>query len=293
MAEVKSYMRHIKFSQCEQAAAYGIGLAFSLLHLFLQETELSPSFTCRDLNGSRFCRQGVQHYLTLTVIISSVFGCTIVFTIPVGLAAIREEDKPCFTRGILLGFLAMPFAIFAGGLAMGLSLGRILWNSLPVVVLCGLLALGVLKKPQAMEKGFTLFGKCIQVLSTLGLILAAVTHMTGLTILGKMLPLQQAMQTVSAIGIVMLGSMPLAELLQRVLRIPFAWISRKTGLNSVSTTGLILGLVSATPTLAMLPEMDERGKVVSASCRVSGRSLPGFCTVRSVGVRQREVPPVK
>lgn len=202
------------------------------------------------------------------VIVSSVFGCTIVFTIPVGLAAIRPEDKPWFTRGILLGFLAMPFSIFAGGLAMGLPVTVILWNSLPVVVLCGLLALGVLKKPKAMEKGFALFGKCIQVISTFGLILAAVTHMTGLTILGQMLPLQQAMQTVSAIGIVMLGSMPLAELLQRLLRVPFAWISRKTGLNSVSTTGLILGLVSATPTLAMLPEMDKRGKVVCASCLV-------------------------
>ena len=66
----------------------------------------------------------------------------------------------------------------------------------------------------------------------------------------------------------MLGSMPLAELLQRILKVPLEWISRKTGLNSASTTALLLGLVTAAPALAMLPKMNRRGQVVISACLV-------------------------
>lgn len=209
------------------------------------------------------------------IIVSSVFGCTIVFTIPVGLAAIREEDRPYFTRGILLGFIAMPFAIIAGGLMLGLGIGTILWNSLPILLISLLLAIGVIRKPDAMMKGFQAFAKLINIIATLGLILAAVTHLTGITLFSVMPPLQEAMQTVSSICIVMLGSMPLAELIQRVLKVPFARIQEKTGLNGASTTALMLGMVSTTPALTMIPDMDKRGKVLCSSCLVSYVGLFG------------------
>ena len=45
------------------------------------------------------------------VIISSIFGCTLVFNIPVGLGFINEEDRPYFTKGILLGLATLPFSI--------------------------------------------------------------------------------------------------------------------------------------------------------------------------------------
>lgn len=203
------------------------------------------------------------------IIVSSIFGCTIVYNIPVGLGFISEEDRAPFTKGNLLGLMAMPFAIVAGGLAMGLSLGVILWNSLPILVISGLLAVGVIKKPDMMMKGFRGFAAAIRIVATFGLTIAAMTHLSGVTLLPGMPPLQEAMKTVSSICIVMLGSMPLAELIQRLMKKPFAWIGEKTGLNGASTTALLLGLVSATPALAMIPEMNKRGKVVITACMVS------------------------
>lgn len=203
------------------------------------------------------------------IIVSAIFGCTIVFSIPVGLGFISEEERPYFTRGILLGLTAMPFAIIAGGLMLGLGFGTILWNCLPILLISALLAIGVLKKPDAMMKGFQTFARLIQIIATLGLTLAAISHLTGITFLTNMPPLQEAMQTVSSICIVMLGSMPLAELIQRLMKVPFQWIGEKTGLNGASTTALLLGLVSATPALAMIPEMNKRGKVVISACLVS------------------------
>ena len=37
------------------------------------------------------------------VIVSSIFGCTVVYSIPVGLGFISEDDRPYVTKGILLG----------------------------------------------------------------------------------------------------------------------------------------------------------------------------------------------
>lgn len=202
------------------------------------------------------------------VILSSIFGCTVVFSIPVGLGFLSEADRPYFTRGILLGLSAMPASIVIAAVILGLHLGSILWNCLPVLLISVLLAVGVARKPDAMMKGFQKFAGFIQSIAVLGLMLAAFSYLTNRPLL-NLLPLQEAMETVSSICIVMLGSMPLAELIQRLMRVPFEKISEKTGLNSASTTALLLGLVTATPALAMLPKMNRRGQVVISACLVS------------------------
>lgn len=209
------------------------------------------------------------------VVVSAIFGCTIVFTIPVGLGTIGPDDRAPFTQGILLGFLAMPFSLVLGGLTYGLPLTTVLWNTLPVLLLSALLFLGILRWPDAMTKGFRVFARIIQIIGTFGLTVAAIRHITGIELIPGMPKLQDAMATVSSIGINMLGCMPLAELLRRLLKRPWAWVQRKTGMNDVSTTGLVLGTISVSPALAMIPEMDPRGKVINAAALVCGASAFG------------------
>lgn len=206
------------------------------------------------------------------IIVSAIFGCTLVFTIPVGLGAVAEADRPFFTRGILLGMAAMPAGLLPGGLLCGLSLKAALWNCLPIFLLSGGLILGLTRKPEATIRLFQKFSKGLQMLAGFGLMIGAVEFMTGHAILPKALPLEQAMETVCSIAIVMLGSMPLAELLQRLLRRPFQWIGTHTGMNSASTTGILIGMVSIMPALAMLQRMDRRGKIVNGAFAVCAAS---------------------
>lgn len=151
------------------------------------------------------------------IILSAIFGCTIVFTIPVGLGTAREADRPAFIKGILLGLVAMPAAILVGGLACGLSAGAVLFHTLPILLVSAALFVGLVKKPLAVIHGFGIFSRGVQALASLGLTLGAVQHLTGISLLPGLAPLSEAMQTVCAIGIVMLGGLPLAELIQRVL----------------------------------------------------------------------------
>ena len=203
------------------------------------------------------------------VIVSAIFGCTLVFTIPVGFGIIGEDDRTWFTRGILLGLTAVPFALATGGLMMGLELGTILLNSLLVFIISAALAVGVALWPSRMIRGFRVFAGVIRAVAILGLTLAAVSHLSGVVLLKSMVPLTQAMETVCSICIVMLGCLPLAELMQRLLKVPFRLFGEKTGLDSTATTALLLGLFSGTPALALIPEMNSRGKVVVSAWLVS------------------------
>jgi len=52
-------------------------------------------------------------------------------------------------------------------------------------------------------------------------------------------------------------------------------IRKKTGLSGTTTTALLLALVSVAPALAMIPDMEKRGKTVVSSFVVFGTGTFG------------------
>ena len=97
--------------------------------------------------------------------------------------------------------------------------------------------------------------------------------LTGWCPVAGMAPLREAMSTVASIGIVMLGSLPLADLLCRGLARPLGWLGGRVGLGPSGLGGMLVGLVTPLPTLSMYPEMDRREKVAAGAFLVSGASL--------------------
>lgn len=207
------------------------------------------------------------------LVVSAIFGCTLVFTIPVGMEMIPKTDRPLFARGIMLGLAAMPVGLIAGGLLCGLSLPDCLYQNLPVFTLALLLGLGLWKIPDAMVKGFCLFAEGIKAVITAGLVLAAVEQLTGWNPVPGMAPIKEAMAVVASIGVVMLGSLPVAELLRRALARPFTRLGGLLGITPQSLTGMLISLATPLPAISMYPDMDDRGKVAAAAFIVSGASL--------------------
>ena len=97
--------------------------------------------------------------------------------------------------------------------------------------------------------------------------------MTGLQLLPGLTPLDEALKVVSSIGIVLLGSLPFAEILQRLLKNPLEWIGEKIGLGRNGTAGLLVGIVSALPVIADMKRMNEREIVMNAALLVCGTSM--------------------
>lgn len=207
------------------------------------------------------------------IVAASVFGCTLVFTIPVGMGMIRKEDRRLFAKGIMLGLAAMPAGLLVGGILAGLSVPECLRQNLTLFAASVLLLLGLWKIPDKMVKGFCILADGIRALITVGLVLAAVESLTGWTLLPGMAPIEDAMRVVSSIGVVMLGSLPAAELLRRLLEKPFARLGTHLHISPLSLTGMLLGSVSAIPVFSLYQDMDEKGKTAAGAFLVSGTSL--------------------
>lgn len=206
------------------------------------------------------------------LIVAATFGCTITFTIPVGMGMLKEKDQVFFTRGMLVGIGTLPICLTAGGLLFGLNLFTLWFQSLPIWILSAVLVFGIRKYPKQTVGCFSAAASLIKIIATIGLILGAVSYMTGLNIIPAMTPVKDAMEIVSSIGIVMLGSLPTAEILQRLLRHPLNWIGTKTGMSHLSVAGLLIGMVSPVPVLSMMKDMDDCGKIVNSAALVASAS---------------------
>ncbi len=207
------------------------------------------------------------------IVVSAMFGCTLVFTIPVGMGMIQKEDRRFLARGIMFGLSAMPAGLLAGGVLSGLSVADCLHQNLPVFVMSSLLFLGLWKMPDKMVRGFCAVAEGIKILITAGLVLGAVEFLSGFTILPGLVPIGEAMGVAASIGIVMLGALPAAEFLRRLLQRPFTYLGGLLGLDTVSLTGMLVGLVSPMPVFSMYRGMEEKGKVAAGAFLVSGASL--------------------
>ena len=236
--------------------------------------------------------QNEQIGLFSGIIAASMFGCTLVFTIPVSMSVLKDADRPFFLKGLLAGLISLPVGLLVGGLLQGLPAGTVCYQCIPIFILSALLLLGLIRFPKGTIRLFSGFAWLIQIVSTAGLILAAVQNITGRTVLPGLASLGDALEIVGSIAIVMLGSLPLAELLRRSFSRVFCWIGSKTGLNDASTTGLIVGAITVMPALAMVRDMDQRGKVLCGAFLVCGASAFAAHMGFAAAVRQELILPL-
>lgn len=209
------------------------------------------------------------------VICGSMLGATIVFTIPVAMGILREEDRPALAKGILAGLVTIPVGILVGGLVAGFPVGMVLRNLIPVVVIAVLIALGLWKAEKAMITGFGWFGKGITALITAGLAAAIVEELTGFVLIPGLAPLEEGFQTVGAIAIVLAGAFPLVAVLTRVLKKPLMKLGHLLGINDTAAVGLVATLANSIATFGLVKDMDQRGKVVNIAFAVSAAFVFG------------------
>lgn len=209
------------------------------------------------------------------LIVGSMLGATVVFTIPVALGIIRPEDHPALAMGVLAGVITIPLGAFAGGLAAGFPVSMVLRNLIPIVLIALLIALGLWLAPNGMVKGFSVFGKIIVIIITIGLAAAIVEALTGLTLIPGMTPLEEGYRTVGGIAIVLAGAFPLVHVITRVFQKPLMGLGRLLGMNDKAAAGMVATLANNIPMFGMLHEMDERGKIINVAFAVSAAFVFG------------------
>ncbi len=209
------------------------------------------------------------------LIIGSMLGATVVFTIPIALGIIEEEDRPSFAKGILAGVITIPVGAFIGGLTAGFPIAMILRNLLPILLFAGAIALGLWFFEKGVITGFLWFGRAIVGLITLGLGAGIFQYLTGVTLIPGMAPLLDGVEVVAGIGFVLAGAFPLVLVLTKVLRKPLMKLGRLIGINDTAAAGLIASLANSIPMFSLVKDMDRRGKVVNIAFAVSAAFVFG------------------
>lgn len=209
------------------------------------------------------------------VLTGSMLGATIVFTIPVAMGILREEDRPAMAKGILCGIVTVPVGVLVGGIGAGFPVGMVLRNLIPIVLIAALIVLGLWRVEKAMVRGFAVFGKFVVAVVTVGLAAAIVEALTGFVIIPGMAPISEGFATVGTIAIVLAGAFPLVFVITKVLRKPLMTAGRLLGINDAAAAGLIASLANSIATFGMVKEMNERGKVVNIAFAVSAAFVFG------------------
>ncbi len=209
------------------------------------------------------------------ILVGSMLGPTIVFTIPVSLGILREKDVPYLARGVLAGVVTIPLGAFVGGLIAGFPVGFVARNLVPIVLIALLIALGLWRFEAGMIRGFRIFGRLVVAVVTVGLAAAALEALTGLALIPGMAPLSEGVEVVGDIAVLLAGAFPLVYALTRLLRRPLLALGRLLGVNDTAAAGLVASLANSIPMFGMFPEMDGRGKLLNVAFAVSASFVFG------------------
>lgn len=209
------------------------------------------------------------------LIVGSMMGATIVFTIPVALGIIKESDRKYLATGVLSGIITIPVGSFFGGIIAGFEALTVIKNLVPIIIIAILIAFGLWKFENAMIKGFTLFGKFVVAVITIGLILGIIEELTGFAILPGMNPISDGFSTVADICIVLSGAFPLVFVITKVFKKPLMKLGHLLGMNDVSAAGIVASLANSIPMFQMMKDMDNRGKVINVAFSVSAAFVFG------------------
>ena len=248
-----------------------------------------------DMGGGSLAQEltaDAQAALLGGVITGSMLGATIVFTIPVAMGILQEEDRPQLAKGILCGVVTIPIGVLVGGLVAGFPLLMVLRNLIPIVLIALLIALGLWKWEKAMIKGFGIFGKGIIALITIGLVAAIAQTLTGFVIIPGLAPISDGFETVGAIAIVLAGAFPLVYTITKLLKKPLLKLGKLLGINDTAAAGLVASLANSIATFDMMKTMDQRGKVVNIAFAVSAAFVFGDHMGYTAGFAPEMLPAV-
>lgn len=241
------------------------------------------------------------------MIIAIGFMCasTIAFNVPIGLSMLDKKDHKYLALGSMSGFLSVPFGVFITSVivmftqpairtaftSVGapdhiaiLTMGMILRNMIPLVVICILLALGLKLFPNGMVKGFMVFGKLMTGALTLVVVACILQHYTGLftkvfgawgfdPILADEENVFRAVELLGTIAMMLTGAFPMVTLIRKYLSRPLEKLGRLAGLESAGSIGLVACLPNGLAMFPFVKEMRPQDKVVALAFLTCG----GYC----------------
>ena len=203
------------------------------------------------------------------LVVSSMMGATVSFTIPYALSATKKEHHANVLYGILCGIATIPVGCFVAGLMAKIPVLALVIDLVPLIILAGLICFGLLKFKDATVKIFTGLGWVIRLIITVGFVIGAVQFLTGKTFVPYTDTFENITGVLTNIMCIMTGAFPLLYLLKRLLSKPLSKVGKRFHLNRDSVFGFISTLGTTVTTFDAVDEMDRKGVVLNSAFAVS------------------------
>ncbi len=225
------------------------------------------------------------------LILGTMMGATLVFTIPVALSIIDPKDRPYLGAGTLAGLITVPLGCIAGGLAMAMTpypmdILAILRNLIPVILIAGLIVLGLWFAPAKMIAGFSKFGAGVTALITIFTAIAVFQYQTGIHFPlfnlmveaegpDDLVPLEEGLLVCGQIAVVLIGAFPMVKWITRTFGRALGRAGRALGMNDKGSAGLVATLANNIAMFNLFGEMNEKGKLLNVAFAVSASFVFG------------------
>lgn len=243
------------------------------------------------------------------LILGTMMGPTIVFTIPVALGIIDKKDRGYLGAGVLAGMITIPIGCICGGLAMTamtpykISIGTILQNLIPVIIIAALIIFGLWFAPARMISGFNVFGAGVTIVITALTAIAVFEQITGIMFplfdqmatpdaTSGLTPLDSGLLTCGQIGIVLIGAFPMVEWITRTFGGALKKLGGILGINENASAGMVANLANNIAMFNIMKDMDPKGKLLNVAFAVSAAFVFGDHLGFTAGVNQQMVTPV-
>jgi len=242
----------------------------------------------------------------ISVFTGFMAGPTIIFSIPVGLAMLDKKDHRYMALGFLSGVLSIPIGVFVSCLFMlgghevrsevstnapadyflSLTLPQIARNLMPLAFFTTMIAVGLKFLPDLMIKCFLVFGKVVDSLIKIVLVLSIIEYFTGIfsklfgswgfaPIIADKNDQFRALEIAGYIGIMLCGAFPMVYLINRFLSKPIASLGKSLGLNEIGAAGILASMANILAMFRLIKDMRPKDKVINLSFAVCAAFLFG------------------
>ena len=241
------------------------------------------------------------------LILGTMMGPTLVFTIPVALSIIKKEDRPYLGAGIFAGMITIPIGCIVGGLVMNMTpykmdIIAIIRNLIPVIIIAALIVVGLWFAPLKMINGFSKFGTGVTIVITAFTAIAVLEYQTGIKfpLLNIMVeadadgvvPLENGLLTCGIISIVLIGAFPMVLWITRTFGGALNALGKKFGMDEESSAGLVATLANNIAMFNIMDKMNPKGKLLNVAFAVSAAFVFGDHLGFTAGVNQDMILPM-
>ncbi|MBO5060611.1 MAG: ethanolamine utilization protein EutH [Clostridia bacterium] len=242
----------------------------SVLHI--DPSIIPASLFANDMGGAPLAVEVAKNEeigLFNAMVVSSMMGCTISFTLPFALGMVDKEHHRELLLGLLCGVVTIPIGCFVSGLICSIQLMTLVANLMPLIIFSAVIAFGLIRFPSACVKVFNMFGYFIKVVITIGLLLGIIRFLSGFELIKGLETLEAGAAVCLNASVVMSGAFPFMYVVSKVLAKPLKALSGRIGINEISALGFISSLATSVTTFGMMDKMDNKGIMMNSAFAVS------------------------